>query len=176
MFSTKPLDLPLGEGLGQWEEQSFDGIMYLQSGVYYVKHDGEWALKTRGFSPRGHSPDLWLSHLSNLPGGVDIGLSVRHHRFGTVPSHETFARWYSTDHTLRLDAGESKRMHDPSRCESCASGLSYGESIHPLHVPRLLHGKSTSYPFPWTNPQLLTELEQVYGTQDPIDYAEVIEA
>ena len=35
IYSTVPLDLDLGDGLGQWEEMIVDGVICVQSGVYW---------------------------------------------------------------------------------------------------------------------------------------------
>ncbi len=42
--STLPLDLPEGDGMGQWETSELDGIIILQSGIY-------WSLKKMGREP-----------------------------------------------------------------------------------------------------------------------------
>lgn len=149
VFTTKPLpSLPVSSKLGAWDEMKFDGIIYLQSGVHLTLEHGEWSVKSRGFSPRGHTADLWRDYLANLP-GEETGLSVRHYRFGTDPRQATFGAWYETEHRLTLDKQESKRIHDMETCESCAQGLGYADGLHPLIVPPLKRGPSTCYPFPW---------------------------
>lgn len=167
LFSTEPLDLRIGTALGEWEEQTFSGIMYLQSGVYFVRDEsGDWSMKSRGFAPTGHTPELWTEHLKGLPHGTDTGMAVSHHRFGTVPTQKTFAQWYGTDHVLSLDGTPSKRIHDPYRCTACESGLSYAETLHSLYLPKLEGGMSTPYPFPWTDPTLLQSLNEEYELTD----------
>ncbi len=65
IYSTVPLDLPLGESLGQWEVHPIDGVVVVQAGIYwglkkldqepshegltekefkyrYWQHEGEW--------------------------------------------------------------------------------------------------------------------------------------
>lgn len=44
LYSTVPLDLPLGDGLGQWEETRLDGLVVVQSGVF-------WRLRQREQPP-----------------------------------------------------------------------------------------------------------------------------
>jgi DNA polymerase type B, organellar and viral len=49
LWSTEPLDLPLGDGLGEWEHKKFDGLTVVQSGVYWVKEGRKWNLFCRGY-------------------------------------------------------------------------------------------------------------------------------
>lgn len=44
IYTTEPLDLPLGDDMGQWECNELDGIVVVQSGVY-------WGLKKLGREP-----------------------------------------------------------------------------------------------------------------------------
>jgi hypothetical protein len=45
VFSTVPLDLPIGEGLGEWECTTFDEMIYLQSGMYFGRQGTDWTEK-----------------------------------------------------------------------------------------------------------------------------------
>lgn len=173
VFTTEPLKLDLGTGLGQWEEQTFDGIMYIQSGVYYIKSGDTWKIKSRGFSPKDHTPELWMDYLSKLPSESEVGLSVRHHRFGTVPNQRSnWARWYATDHRLIVDNKNSKMVHDKRYCDCQGS---YADGLHTLSIPPVYPEKSKAYPFPWTDPKGAAELEESYEMPDLIDYAEMVE-
>lgn len=49
VISTVPLDLELGEGLGKWTADIFDGITIVQPGVYWLRKGNEWQAKYRGF-------------------------------------------------------------------------------------------------------------------------------
>lgn len=44
LYSTEPLDLPVGDGLGQWELSKLDGGVFVQAGVY-------WSLTELGREP-----------------------------------------------------------------------------------------------------------------------------
>lgn len=51
--NAKP-NLHIGDGLGEWGFKTFDGITYIQSGVYWLKSDSEWLdkySKGRGYLP-----------------------------------------------------------------------------------------------------------------------------
>lgn len=51
VISTRPLDqyVKVGAGLGEWDSSSFSGITVVQAGVYWLKKDGVWQSKYRGF-------------------------------------------------------------------------------------------------------------------------------
>lgn len=50
IYSTRPLDLPLGKGLGEWSYERHRGLTAVQSGVYWVDNeDGTTSCYHRGF-------------------------------------------------------------------------------------------------------------------------------
>lgn len=51
IYSTKPLDVPLGKGLGEWDYQRHVGLTVVQSGVYWVDNDDGEVGYHRGFDP-----------------------------------------------------------------------------------------------------------------------------
>lgn len=48
ILSTEPLDVDEGIELGQWECDTFDGIVHVQSGVYWLKQGEKWIEYSRG--------------------------------------------------------------------------------------------------------------------------------
>ena len=50
IFSTTKLNVPIGDDLGQWEYTKFDDGIFLLSGLYALKKNDEWTIKTRGYS------------------------------------------------------------------------------------------------------------------------------
>lgn len=46
IISTEPLDLPLGEGLGEWDYKEYDWITYVQSGLYFARLSEGFRKKT----------------------------------------------------------------------------------------------------------------------------------
>jgi hypothetical protein len=50
LFSRKPLSLPIGTALGEWDETVWDAAFIVGPGVYFLQKDGEWTVsKTRGY-------------------------------------------------------------------------------------------------------------------------------
>lgn len=64
--STKPLDLPLGEQLGLWEESHYDEFRLYQAGMYWHRKGEKVKAKTRSISPRAvdweYCAKEWLLH------------------------------------------------------------------------------------------------------------------
>lgn len=56
VFTRVPLDLPLGEGLGEWDETRFDDLTYIQSGIYFATRNGEDMSRRNVFKSRGFNP------------------------------------------------------------------------------------------------------------------------
>jgi len=163
LFTTEPLEVDLGTGLGQWEQITADGIIYLQSGVYFLREGDEWNVKSRGFSPRGHDAQTWLKNLRKLPRGTDEGIAVAFNRFITDRRQSAYGQWKPSNHLLRLDQSESKRVHRADHCGTCTGGYrSYASGLHRLVVPKLVPEPTTPYPFPWRNAKLAGELEELY--------------
>lgn len=154
LFTSKPIDgLVIGEGLGEWEESQYDGILYLQSGVYFMRDVRDtWKCKTRGFEPRNHTFERWLDYCHQCPDD-EPGLSMASHRFGTVVDSEHFGRWYDHNRNLRLDGLLTKRAHYGGMCRECITDAgTYGDVMHHLVVPEPVvpvGALSSSHSVPW---------------------------
>lgn len=146
--------LNVGEGLGEWEHTEFDDTLYIQSGVYFVKSDGEWQFKSRGITQeRMPSVEDWQEMFELLP---EETIEAKHHgpRFGTIPGTANYGRWYDHTSTITLPNLNSKRIHVPAYCPTCKEkGGSYNDAPHFLIVPEpALYNNvipSTPYPLPW---------------------------
>lgn len=51
IYSTVPIpNLSIGKKLGQWEVEEYDGGVFIQSGIYWLRNGGQWVKgRTRGF-------------------------------------------------------------------------------------------------------------------------------
>ena len=58
VLSTRKLPLPISEKLGEWSEEVYEGIIIVQSGLYFMKKENEWKIRTRGFSSREISKEI----------------------------------------------------------------------------------------------------------------------
>lgn len=167
LFSTEPLDLPLSENLGDWKEDVFDEIVYLQSGVYYAKDGDEIISKYRGMDkdkftnqPLDLPYDEVVEHLFKWtgfkPGAraqplvsyttrfVGLGLGLR--------TKSVWRSWEKKSRVISLDqkviGTAQKRNHNSPDCPMCLSGISMGECLHPTTIGGHA-GKSYARNIPW---------------------------
>lgn len=155
IFSTKPLtDLPngLGSGLGQWKESRYEGITLLQSGMYWLKENGEWKPpKSRGI------PRERLDHgraLRALRADVDRGIVRAEHTsfvgYGRAlaQNFDEWRTWKSSPREYHI-GGDGKRVHDPTKCKACFQGIGFDEGLHTLRVGRIDGSDSVMHSLPW---------------------------
>jgi hypothetical protein len=169
VYTTSPIaGMNIGEDLGQWEHEQSDAILYVQSGVYFKNKGGNWKLKSRGFEPRNHTFDQWINVMHQLPSNPDAAVTQRLRRFGTVPSHVTFAKWYETERTANILTMDSKRVHIADVCSACHREESLAESLHDLYVPEwLLELDTPSHPhsLPWVDNEPFED-DEIIITED----------
>ncbi len=143
IYSTAPLaDLPNGEGdeLGQWKVEEYSGVLYLQSGVYWLRAlDGSWKKpKTRGI-PQAHMEfdEAYAALESKVPLKVTQTQFVR---FGLADmrrdGHRLWRTWQQNEKEFSFGGhglgSSGKRVHMPQTCTECSQGLGYHESLHTL--------------------------------------------
>ena len=157
VFSTKPLDLPLSDNLGDWELAEYDGIIYLQSGVYWArKGDAYVTHKYRGFDPGTITLDAveeWLCTVDPRKVHSDdesTGIPCTVYRFCTLGDFigtPLWRTWRNFDRMLQPLGTGSKRIHLPSRCPACRQGRDFTVP-HPL-VPREYPFMSRQHKIAW---------------------------
>lgn len=119
IFSTEPLTLPEDHHeLGDWEVEKYDGIAYVQSGVYVLCEQGLlWrGRKMRGFGRGDFSVHDVLKNVSTL-----TSILASTHRFAALKAYwndERHTQWIDNTHTL-VWGGGGKRAHDPLLCRTC---------------------------------------------------------
>jgi len=166
VFSTQPLNLPLSDELGDWEELRFKEITYLQSGFYYaIKENDELVVKYRGMDkdrdtgqPLGLPYGEVLDYLRDRTTGTIDGLATLH-SYTTryvglglgLRSDAVWRSWEKRDHYIRLDGyRSSKRRHVRLECPECNRGRSLYDSMHPLQIgAEAGSGKSFARTLPW---------------------------
>jgi hypothetical protein len=186
VMSTAPfgeLRNGIGDGLGQWKLEEFDGVLYVQNGVYWLrKDDREWWAqhpeeniegypwikpKMRGI-PSGRitdprkGPDLAIAALN----GDGVIRFTRHAFVGYGAAlrgrRESYRTW--VDQPVELSAYNSgNRRHVPELCRQCQAGE--GSMTSGLHDLALVlpskNGVVESYSHPHKLPWLEPEGESV---------------
>ena len=150
VFSLRPLSLPLGGALGEWEETTYADITYVQSGMYFAtKLDGSAVAKSRGVDKGQLTRDRVL--LAGIADGKDAYLDCKLTRFVTagVALMQDFARWRRWEtQTKRIHLAPSGKTAHVTCEDDCPhpSGLHYAE----CWIMTNFH--SAEFPIEWINP------------------------
>ena len=121
IITDQELDIPIGSNLGEWGHEQYDGITYVQPGVYWLLEQGEWKAKYRGFDPgsidRSRIVDQWQTHkdgtrTASFP-------ATRFYGMGQViaqNSWRSWRAWITTERTLRIVPGDhdTRKRHAES--------------------------------------------------------------
>lgn len=170
-----------GPGLGQWEMDEFDGVIYVQNGVYWLrKDDPEWwdkhpmedregypwlKPKMRGI-PSGkitkptEGPALALDALS----GDGIIRYSRHNFVGYGAAlqsrRQTWRTWVDQDIELSM-FHSGNRQHVPKLCRSCKRGVGMADGLHDLAL--VPNGDRVSFPhrLPWLEEEKQSVMDMV---------------
>lgn len=103
LWSTTPLKLDIGNGLGQWEAEELDSYTSVQAGVYFYTKDGEQGFHYRGFNQGSIEEwavaDAWENSRAHLV--------IPTRRFVTmgsaIASQERFdTHWHTWDNSPRI--------------------------------------------------------------------------
>lgn len=65
VFSRVPLDVKLGERLGEWDQTDYSSLTYLKSGMYWGTSEGKEVEKTRGINKGSIPRELVIHELQN---------------------------------------------------------------------------------------------------------------
>lgn len=156
--STVPLDLDVGEELGQWDLKIYDWMTYIQSGIYFtsatyeengIRYESEHASKSksRGIDVTKLDYQEVLEFLGSdqeKPLLVDTRMFIGL----TNPREYLYGQW--TDSAKEVRVAGQKRLHMKSLCEACTRGESM--ATHPHHLAAApLYGRTESlkHPLPW---------------------------
>ena len=150
----KVLPNGIGDNLGQWEIKEYSGILYLQSGVYWLRDkDGTWLPpKSRGI------PKEQLSFETGYQAyRKDSQLVCKQHSFigyGTAlrGRMDLWRTW--TDHSRIFEfGGTGKRIHSEKFCIRCVSErdpqAEYQPPMHNFILSRPGGGVSIAHRLPW---------------------------
>lgn len=147
--STVPLDLDLGEELGQWGLTEYDWMTYVQSGIYFTNTAGATSTKSksRGIDvTKLHYPEVlaFLDSDQSEPLLVDTRMFIGL----TNPRDYLYGQW--TDAAKEVRVAGQKRVHMPSLCGACDQGLSMSSHMHDLAAAPLYgREESLKHPLPW---------------------------
>lgn len=174
-FSSRVLDI--GPGLGQWEVKEYDEMLYIQSGLAWMRDpDGNWSNKRRGLDPcrKDHSPTecdcpgtpslnacrTYLDQLHAKPNGKRpwppyCGETTRFVGMGqALAKRDDFRNHHCVWETVPREIGvgrSGKRVHMWAMCDACKVGATAYDMAHDLVInsSSVNHQWSTPHSIPW---------------------------
>lgn len=176
VFSTRDpreLNIPLGDGLGEWGTTVYDRMIYMQSGMYHTQTNGEWSgVKSRGLNKTEFPIDKALSYLESLKPGegwgkVELWTKPRFIGAGAaIASSENFKDIHTSWRPQKKEVamGETgKRVHVPKACSLCARNVPPTEQPHRLIVHSRSDGQQMSFPrhLPWEGTEQFPEVKKI---------------
>ncbi len=176
VFSTRDprsLGISIGEELGQWSIKEYDEVIYMQSGMYHLKKDGEWSgVKSRGMNAAEFSITQMEDYLTSLKpgerwGNIELTTAPRFIGAGAAlamkaPLKKVHTSWRPQVRQMALgDTG--KRVHVPQVCSQCRAGNSPSELPHRLIVHSRSDGEELSFPrrLPWEKEEQYPEVQEI---------------
>jgi hypothetical protein len=150
VFTSQPLSLELGRELGTWEEETYDGLIYVQSGVYYLSRwkryvGHEWfKARTRGFGAKSISVGTAINGAAKLD-----SLTGQVHRFAGFNGYLWKAEWlgWIDRPQVAVWGGSGKRSHASALCERCLGDTT--QQMHSLVISKPWGGDSHPHFLPW---------------------------
>jgi hypothetical protein len=117
VFSTKRLNVPISDNLGDWESSQYDTATFIQSGVYRLTDsDGTNTDRYRG-SPLRHGIDDIVEQITRNPGVypvIKVGRFISHMLAIKAPTAYGPLRlqFVKVEHQLLLDAPYKRHYYD----------------------------------------------------------------
>jgi len=171
IYATRPFtNLPGGTGkeLGQWGLDDYDGMLFLQNGVYWLKEKGQWKPpKTRGIPQK--RMDITAA-MESLRQGIPlratqnsfIGYGIAYHRDRN--NMRNWRTWQTSEKSFDF-GGNGKRLHKHEKCNACNTGRPFADSIHTLSLavapPILGSERSHKHYIPWLENAPFADLEEM---------------
>ena len=168
------LENGIGDGLGQWGETKYQGIVIWQNGFYWLRKDDEWSRARSRGAPRG-SVDIaaaWtaLNDLSPIrykkTQFISFSLALRQ-------PGVNWRSWTPMDKKVAF-GGNGKTYHNPKVCFTCRGW--WDHSMHNLH-PMIVAADEWSGRFQknWSYPHNLPWLDYDPNAADIVEDESLME-
>lgn len=148
LFTTLPIpaaERECGDGLGDFKRIDFDGLIYVQSGIYFTRSGDEWTFHYRGLNRDSlsaetigdyfSSVDVSHSEWSPIKGANTVFNTASMSGIRFDRPQEFYDKWLSWENAERLVTPSKpalKRMHAPGMCLACKAGLSPAQTMHDM--------------------------------------------
>lgn len=164
------------EELGGWEVKKYDEVLYVQSGMAWLRRGKEWVCKRRGLDARTFALDDCRTYLGTLAPGQEwnpfVGETTRFIGLGAAlnsqaPMKVRHCVWETKQREIKPGQG-GKRIHLHKQCRACNEGKTAFQSPHDMSIRSLAYGEPLSYPhdIPWEGEAELAqwrEYEELLG-------------
>ena len=159
-FNESTLTNGVGEGLGEWKIEEFEGMIYIQNGIYWLKgSDGEWVEpKLRGI-PKSQVKDESLalaaleSAFEDVENAGKITLTKKQFIGYGQALHSNWndwLKWKVRPHVIDVN-NSGKRRHVKALCRACKYGYKMTECLHDLALVPSKEIESCPHTVPWMN-------------------------
>lgn len=171
IYSLVPLDVPIGDRLGQWEYKQHDGITVVQSGVYWThEKDEQPAAFCRGFDRGSLHIDGIVDAWRNRQITYDASLTRFVAMGSALAGRESFKKWRdwrTVPRALSLTTEHTKRFDELDPDDWTATTGPHASLVHThAAVPAAqLVGQEMSgkYPLRWAD-----EIDDIEATLDGV--------
>jgi hypothetical protein len=163
IYTTKDpasLGIEHSEELGGWEVSRYEELLYVQSGLAWLRDSkGDWTDKRRGLDPGSFSLDAATDYLATL-GPRDVwqpyvGQTTRFVGLGQAlassrPTSMRHCVWETNPREISPGQG-GKRIHIHKMCTACQNGANAYEAPHDLVIRSMSFKNRMSVPhsIPW---------------------------
>lgn len=147
--------------LGGWEVNVYDEILYVQSGMAWLRKGEEWTCKRRGLDARtfelGDCSDylrtlapqaVWQPYVGQTTRFIGLGAAL----ISEAPTKVRHCVWETREREIRPGMN-GKRIHMWQQCKACADGKTAWQAAHDMSVRSLAYNpqQRMSYPhdIPW---------------------------
>lgn len=172
VFVSAPLQVPVGNRLGEFERIAFARLTYAQSGLYFgVTDSGKIIEKTRGVD-RGSLHEAAVLDAMGRRLAVDRKAAATLTRFigigvALMQGMHKWRTWERMEKSVSVEP-IGKRLH--VECDACdGDGIAPG-AWHETFCPFLTHEHSAEFPVLWINPDPdMAELEELRNAETDFD-------
>lgn len=158
-YNPELLGIKDSKELGGWEVKTYDEILYVQSGMAWLRAGGDWSCKRRGLDARTFPLGDCVEYLRSLPSGPNWrsykGTTTRFIGVGaalmsSTPFKERHCAWLVSPREI-TPGNSGKRIHVHTQCKACAAGLTAYEGMHDMVIRSRAynHPMSTQHDIPW---------------------------
>jgi hypothetical protein len=143
IYSTRPLPLPCGDKLGEWEVTVYESMTYCQSGMYFGTKDGKEIAKYRGLDRNTLKREAVLNayeRYGQKKKGANLKVKASATRFRTLGTSlvgtrlEEWRQWRHEKRQVDLNIQKGNKRYHNTNCGRVGKptdrGCTWGRGVH----------------------------------------------